>query len=246
MRIGLLAVALGVTALFTALGSWQLDRAAGKRAASAEFERRVHAPSVDLNLLPVEDGAALRGYPAALTGRYSRATVLLDNQIHRGRAGYLVYTAFELDGRTENVLVNRGWVSTGMDRGRAPEVATPTMNQRLQGRLATPPQTGLRLDGGDMLESMAAGMWRVQAIDFASLTSTLGVELLPITVLLDPDAPYGFARVWTPPGGASGELTDEARHLGYAFQWFAMAVTVVVVTMVLTLRLRKSRKAGAP
>ena len=58
-----------------------------------------------------------------------------------------------------------------------------------------------------------------------------------MTVLLDGDAPYGFVRDWTPPG------SDETRHLGYAFQWFAMAVTVVIVTVVVTLR---SGKASTP
>ncbi len=96
---------------------------------------------------------------------------------------------------------------------------------------------GLRLEGRDVIERLADGMWRVQAIDLAGLTATVGVELLPITVLLDGDAPYGFVRAWTPPG------SDETRHLGYMFQWFALAVTVVVVTVVLTLR---SGKAGTP
>lgn len=237
MRIGLLAAALSVTALFAALGMWQLDRAAQKRAMFAEFERRGNTPEVDLNQPGVDHSAALAGRRAAAAGRYRGTTILLDNQVHRGRAGYQVYTAFELNGRKESVLVNRGWIRAGAERSRAPELATPTVNQRLKGRLSLPSQGGLRLEGRDVIERLADGMWRVQAIDLAGLTATVGVELLPITVLLDGDAPYGFVRAWTPPG------SDEARHLGYVFQWFALAVTVVVVTVVLTLR---SGKAGTP
>ncbi len=243
VKIGLLAVALSITALFTALGMWQLDRAAERRAVFAEFERRGNAPQLDLNQRGVDDGAALRGHRAAAAGRYRAATILLDNQVHRGRAGYLVYTAFELHGRKQSVLVNRGWIGAAADRSHAPEFATPTSSQQLGGRLSPPPQGGLRLAGRDMIEPLTDGMWRVQTIDFVSLSATLGVQLLPITLLLDGDAPYGFVRAWTLPGGARGELTDESRHLGYAFQWFALAVTVVVVSMVLTLR---SRKADAP
>jgi len=150
--------------------------------------------------------------------------------VHRGRAGYLVYTAFELNGRKESVLVNRGWIRAGADRSRAPELPTPTESQRLDGRLSPPPQGGLLLKGSDVIEGLADGLWRVQGIDFAALTATVGLELLPMTVLLDSDAPYGFVRDWTPPG------SDETRHLGYAFQWFALAVTVVVLSLVLTLR----------
>ena len=237
MRIGLLVAALSVTVLFAALGMWQLDRAAQKRVMFAEFERRGIAPVVDLNQAGVDHSAALAGHRAAATGRYRDATILLDNQVHRGRAGYLVYTAFELNGRKESVLVNRGWIRTGADRSRAPELPTPTESQRLDGRLSPPPQGGLLLKGSDVIERLADGMWRVQGIDFAALTATVGLELLPMTVLLDGDAPYGFVRDWTPPG------SDETRHLGYAFQWFAMAVTVVIVTVVLTLR---SGKASTP
>ena len=236
VRIGLLAVALGVTTLFAALGMWQLDRAAQKRAVFAEFERRGNAPEVDLNQRGVDDGAALPGHRTTAAGRYRAVTILLDNQVHRGRAGYLVYTAFELDGRKQSVLVNRGWIRAAADRSQAPELATPTSSQQLGGLLSPPPQGGLRLAGFEVIEPLADGMWRVQTIDFDGLTATLGMQLLPITVLLDGDEPYGFVRAWTPPGGARGELTDETRHLGYAFQWFALAVTVVVVSLVLTLR----------
>ena len=237
MRIGLLVAALSVTVLFAALGMWQLDRAAQKRVMFAEFERRGNAPEVDLNQAGVHHSAALAGHRAAAAGRYRDATILLDNQVHRGRAGYLVYTAFELNGRKQGVLVNRGWIRAGADRSRAPELPTPTESQRLDGRLSPPPQGGLLLKGSDVIERLADGMWRVQGIDFAALTATVGLELLPMTVLLDGDAPYGFVRDWTPPG------SDETRHLGYAFQWFAMAVTVVIVTVVLTLR---SGKASTP
>ena len=86
MRIGLLVAALSVTVLFAALGMWQLDRAAQKRLMFAEFERRGNAPEVDLNQAHVDHSAALAGHRAAAAGRYRDATILLDNQVHRGRA----------------------------------------------------------------------------------------------------------------------------------------------------------------
>ena len=222
--MSLFGLALTITALFTALGFWQLDRAAQKRSTFAEFEQRGHAAKVDLN---VDDGAS--GHRATAAGRYVGATILLDNQVHRGRAGYLVYSVFALDGRNQKVLINRGWITPGSDRSRAPEFATPIVDQQLEGRLNLPPQAGLRIAGSDMIERLGADLWRVQAIDFSALSTAVGGELLPTTMLLNDDAPYGFVRAWTPPA------SDENRHLGYAFQWFALAVTVVVVTVVLTL-----------
>ena len=85
-RIGLLAIALSVTPLFITLRMWQLDRAEQKRTTSEEFERLGHASQVDLNQPSVDDGSALPGYRTAATGRYIGASILLDNQVHRGHA----------------------------------------------------------------------------------------------------------------------------------------------------------------
>jgi len=230
--ISLLAVALSVTVLFAMLGMWQLDRAAQKRATFAEFEQRGRAAQVDLNQPGVADSVALNGYRAVAAGHYPGATILFDNQMHRGRAGYLVYSVFKLDGRHESVLVNRGWLKAAADRSVVPELAAPAAGKQLEGRLNLPPHVGLRFEGGDMIEHLAADLWRVQSIDFTDLTTTVGVDLLPITVMLNSDTPDHFVRSWTSPG------SDETRHLGYAFQWFALAVTVVVVTVALTLRSR--------
>lgn len=235
LSVGLLLLALCVAVLFVALGMWQLDRAEQKRNSFAQFELRGNASEVDLNQASVGDSSALSGYRAAAAGRYLGPSILLDNQVDQSRVGYLVYSVFEIDGRSSSLLVNRGWINAGADRSLAPEFDTPTARQLLEGRLSQPPQGGLRLQGSELIESLGVDMWRVQGIDFAALTATVGKELLPITLLLDADAPDGFVRTWTPPG------SDEARHLGYAFQWFALAVTVVIVSVVVALR---SGKAG--
>ena len=82
MKIGLLVAALCVTALFVALGVWQLDRAEQKRVMFAEFERRGNTAEADLNQQGVDYSAALAGRQAAAAGRYRGATILLDNQVH--------------------------------------------------------------------------------------------------------------------------------------------------------------------
>ena len=58
-------------------------------------------------------------------------------ELHQGRAGYLVYTVFELDDRNPSILVNRGWIGAEADRSRAPRFDTPTTSQRLDGRLSS-------------------------------------------------------------------------------------------------------------
>ncbi|MGH8224509.1 MAG: SURF1 family cytochrome oxidase biogenesis protein, partial [Woeseiaceae bacterium] len=52
------------------------------------------------------------------------------------------------------------------------------------------------------------------------LAAALGAELRSFVLLLDAAEPSGFLRDWQP------REAGPMRHYGYAFQWFAMAVTV--------------------
>lgn len=230
VSVGLLVVALSVSAAFIALGNWQLDRAEEKRNSFAEFERRGNLSAVDLNRTSTIDAVTLPGYQAVVIGHYLGTTILLDNQMYQGRAGYLVYSVFEIDGRNQRLLINRGWVNAGENRAQTPAFDTSTVNQQLQGRLIQPPAGGLQLKGSGLIEQMSTDIWRVQRIDFNSLGDDAGRVFLPITLRLDTPTSEGFVQDLTPPG------IDESRHLGYAFQWFALAATVVIVSVVLMLR----------
>lgn len=229
VSIGLLAMAAGTSALLVALGMWQLDRAEQKRDTLLQFESRGIAAQIDLNQSIARDDSALSGYRAIATGRYFGPNILLDNQLLRGRAGYLVYSAFDLDARRQTLLVNRGWISADTDRRLPPQFGTSSASQRLKGRLSQPPTMGLRLRGSDLIERLADDSWRVQGIDFAQLGAALGEDILLVTLQLEDDASGAFVRSRNSPA------IDEARHRGYAFQWFAMAATVVAIAAVILL-----------
>jgi surfeit locus 1 family protein len=49
-------------------------------------------------------------------------------------------------------------------------------------------------------------------------------------VLLDPGEPDGYVRNWSAPG------FPPMRHIGYAVQWFALALTLAVIYVVTNLR----------
>ena len=235
VSLGLLVFALFLSALFTRLGIWQLDRAEQKRETLAEFDKRAEASELDLNRMFTRDSESMWGRYATVTGHYTGPIILLDNQILEGRAGYFVYTAFAISETELTLLVNRGWIPVEGDRSRIPEVINPTGEQRLKGLLSHPPQQGLRLTDSNLIERLSNSVWRVGGIDFNALSATgIGGELIPITLLLEASAAGGFDRVWKPPS------SDEARHLGYAFQWFALAVTVVVVSVIILLRRTKA------
>jgi surfeit locus 1 family protein len=61
-------------------------------------------------------------------------------------------------------------------------------------------------------------------------------------ILLDPGEPDGFVRTWAPPG------FPPIRHLGYAVQWFGLALALLVIYVVTNLKpiaAEKSGKGGA-
>jgi surfeit locus 1 family protein len=92
-----------------ALGNWQSDRAAHKRAAGASQEQ------------------------VALRGEFvPQFTVLLDNKVYRGRPGYQVVQPLRLAGG-RHVLINRGWVAAGARREQLPDIRTPAGEISLTG-----------------------------------------------------------------------------------------------------------------
>jgi len=89
------------------------------------------------------------------------------------------------------------------------------------GVLAPEPGHGLLL-GADIESDMR---WPrvVQAIVLSRLQRDLAYELAPQILRLDPAERAGFVRKW--------EIVKAGpeRNLGYAFQWFTMAVAVLVI-----------------
>jgi surfeit locus 1 family protein len=108
-RAWALALAVAGCAAGIALGHWQSDRAAQKRAAAAAVEQ------------------------VALRGEFRlEYTVFLDNKTYRGRPGYEVVQPLRVAGGG-HVLVNRGWVAAPPTRDRLPQVRTPGGEVALSG-----------------------------------------------------------------------------------------------------------------
>jgi len=221
--------------LLISLGFWQLDRADQKAALQRAYAQKRGAPAVALASAREQraDKAAMLWRECLLRGRYlASRQFLLDNQVVNGRAGYLVYTPLQLAGQDTVVLVNRGWIPAGPRRDAVPEFATPPGPVTIRGMAKEAPQPGLLLDGA-VAEKLGNNLVRLQHLDPAALAKRNGWDLLPYVVRLEPEADSGFVRDWTPPG------FRREMHLGYAFQWFAMAAAVLVLYAVLNTRRKK-------
>ena len=80
--------------------------------------------------------------------------------------------------------------------------------------------------------------WLMARVDLDEVARETGLSmpLAPRVLRLDPDLPFGYARDLAL---LSNTLSPD-KHRGYAVQWFALALTVLVTALILTLR-RKTR-----
>ena len=222
--------ALALASAFVALGNWQLDRGAFKETQRAAFEHQLAAAPTPIADAVDSEHAAL---PARVTGpgRYEAdATLLLDNQTLDGRAGVHVLTLVRPDGARRGVLVDRGFVALPPDR-RVPPIAAPA-SAVVTGLLAAPPVSGIRL--GEAHAARGASSL-VAFLDVRTIANDFHAELPDAVVLLDENAPDGFARRWEP---LRNTIPPE-RHRAYAVQWFALAAAVLITYGVLTWRNRR-------
>lgn len=226
---GLLTLAV-MTGLCS-LGAWQLRRASEKQDLMQQAEQG------RMQVLPLNAATAsmlARYQRVILQGRYEPAQqVLLDNMpsngpASRGEPGYRVLTPFRLDDQSL-VLVDRGWVALGKDRQQRPSIDVDAQPRQLTGMLDELPRPGVR--AGDA--GIRAGVWpqRLNYPTLPELMQLYGPALQSRIVLLDAEAADGFERLWQIDLGFSPE-----RHVGYAVQWFGMALTVFIIFIVVNLK----------
>lgn len=218
--------------LLLSLGNWQLNRADEKAALFAAFN------SGDTAAKRLENAvtqAQPRYQRVTLSGQFlSDQQFLLDNIVQHGQVGLHVLTPFKSDaGKT--LIINRGWIPLSLKQGPLTELANEleltNAKITLSGRLDKMLRPGLLLDTQipDTLYPKT-----VQFPTFEQLSADLETGLVPWQVLLDakqPDAnAKGFLRQWIP-----HEMGPE-RHLGYALQWFALALTLSIIYIFLGFR----------
>jgi surfeit locus 1 family protein len=225
-------VAMAAVVLFARLGMWQLQRADDAKVLQATVAARTQAKPLLLDAASLAgDVAALHWRPVEVRGVWSGdRQILLDNQISHGEAGYFVYTPLRVRGCDCAVLVNRGWLPAGPRRDVVPDVGTVAGAASIRGTAAPAPASGfgMRPTPG---EAMGSDVLRVQRLDPVQLSDWCGVRVLPLTILLAPDAPDGFRREWRPPDPHAD------RHIAYAVQWFLFGL----IAAGLAIRLNSAR-----
>lgn len=231
--------ALAIVVVAVLLGNWQMRRAEEKRALQSQRDAAQREP-VELLAAPAapaapaangeRPGSAAPDERGSLDGRRVRVRgtflpqfqVFVDNRTHRGVAGFHVLAPLRIAHSDRHVLVLRGWVAGDPHkRGRLPEVRTPEEPVEIEGialrelprmlELAKipPPGPGDRIWQNADLEGYAR--WSGLSMQPPVVRESLAPRVMGGTF------DDGLVREWPQPG--AGIET----HLGYAFQWYALA-----------------------
>jgi surfeit locus 1 family protein len=225
-----LAAAVGV-AVTAWLGSWQLERAAEKRALQQRIDQAQHRPPVQLPWEPVPaDTLAYQRVEAHGEFR-PELTILLDNRVREGRVGYEVITPLRLAPGELHVLVNRGWVQAPRTRQELPAVVTPAGPVRVEGIALPPSKRYLELSS----RTVSGAVW--QNLDLERFAAAHKMDLQSIVLQQRNDAADGLLRAWPRPD--AGVDT----HRAYALQWFAMSALIAVAYALLFVRGWNARRS---
>ncbi len=209
------------------LGIWQLNRASYKQQVLVKLEQRGNKKPLTWQMLN-QPTTRIQYRRVVLTGYYdNRHQVLLDNQVANHRVGYQVLTPFISPSSNKMVLVNRGFIPRLSDRRHLPKIKPVLGLQTISGMIKQPPKKVFVLK-----ETSDSTHWPLlmQALRLKKITRALNQPLYPFIILLSPKANHGFLRQWT------NTTTSVTKHRGYAIQWFALALTLVIIYIVVNTR----------
>lgn len=208
--------------LFCSMGTWQWHRAHEKRELLNAYRERQNA--APLTLSSVTHPALQEYYPIKISGLLDASRQLLvDNKYYQHRLGYVVLTPLQLPDQSV-VLVNRGWVA----REEVNQLDTSQRETTIQGIIHVLPQKIFQLG-----QIPAQKQWpkTIQNASWAEITRVMpNTHFHKFMILLEKDSKEGLIPIYKP------SIMPPEKHLGYAFQWFAMAVTILVLFIVLNLR----------
>ncbi|NTV63857.1 MAG: SURF1 family protein [Oscillochloris sp.] len=234
------AFVLLILTLLISLGFWQIDRLGQRRAANAE---RLAVLDQAPLALAADSAVALLGRRVQVTGSYlNEQSVLLRGQkSSSGVDGVHLLTPLRISGSDTAVLVDRGWLPAEQARPAARAAFAIDREVMVEGVLLAGqarPDTLLAA-----MDLPLPGETRIDAwvrVDLAKMQAQISAPLLPVYIEQLPSA--GGSRLPLP---TDPRQLDEGPHLGYALQWFAFALILVVVYLALLRQeLRRHTRVG--
>jgi len=219
-------LAFVLSGLFALLGCWQLQRMQTKQALLAQVPPDHHQA---VSLLHAQQSVPSLHWVRDWL-HFQPVTVLLDNQWRAGHIGVKVYQlAYSID-RTQAILVDLGWLPLPGNR-QLPLITPLDGTIEVQGLWAPPPSPGITL-GPALAATAQDHVWLTTYLDSQAIRMHLNLPVSHLShyiLRLDPALPLGYARDLD----LLPNTLPPERHLGYAVQWFALALTVLLLATVL-------------
>lgn len=238
-KLGTYLLATLILAVFCglmALGTWQMQRLAWKENLLAELDKNLASDPVPISVImdALQKGVEFEYRPVKVTGRFDHENERHFFATHEGRVGYYVYTPLSFD---EGVIfINRGFVPFDFK-----DPAT-----RLDGQIKG--LVTIRGLARKMLDDKPSGLvpdndaekniyyWK----DLRLMAAQSGIDFNSDRLLkffVDADKRVDQESAY-PMGGVT--LIDlPNNHLQYAYTWYGLAMTLVLI--VLYYRFRRTR-----
>lgn len=200
------------------LGFWQLDRMHQKEIRLASITQKSQKSAISLEALDPrrED---IRDYQVGFNGKVDTSQLLyLDNQVINGRVGFDILAPVVTNEGV--VLVNFGWVEAPLSREYLPSVSIQTDYRHFHGRVTVPQKNPVVRETLSLDSSFPV---MIQQIDMAFIRQLTGMNIAPFVVKLTTPTEGEFVRRWQP------VVMPPQKHLGYAIQWFGLALAAAMV-----------------
>jgi len=233
MKIKFFLFWLCFVALFCALGVWQVARYHEKKQLIDSYQQQLTAIPVAFDVVKQPKDFQ----HVSVHGDFlNEDTLFIQNRFYHDRLGYEVLTILKTPQSSQYVLVDRGWVPSVSEK-HLPSIEPITGMQNLTGYLKSTEEYQFIL-GQNILDTHARPLV-AQKIDLTELEHIFHHALFPYIVRLDKTAPDGFVRDWV--------ITTvmPERHLGYAVQWFLMAIVLLIVSVRFCFRCEKCKNSAS-
>lgn len=218
-----LVITLLVFLALVKLGFWQNSRAVEKterldRIAALVDEKSLSLFDIESMRNTLTEDETINDLPVIVAGELDEEVLfLLDNQMSGGKFGYRVLQLVHANSKDKKykVLVNLGWVEGDRTRQVKPQIKVLSGNVSLIGHVRLI-EKGIMLTAQDF--SFKAWPMLIQQIELEKKSALLKTQLLPFVIYLDKNEQVGYEKNWQP------VVMPPEKHLGYAFQWFSLAI----------------------
>jgi surfeit locus 1 family protein len=214
------------------LGYWQLSRAQEKQVRLEALNKPSNQKISDLTQVTQQDINDFAHVELSVNLAVER-NLLLENKIQGGELGYHILNLVEDSTTGQLFLVNRGWIAGRARRDDLPSIDLPLHQWDITGRLY---QINPQILSSDATVESYGSLLRLPVLDshiVSIIEQRFDKTIEPYLVRLEPEVESTFAIDW-----AWLNMSPE-KHLAYAFQWFGLAFTFLIVSIVVLIKKEK-------